>query len=95
MAKLTKDELIAKINDKLVDNSELAVELMEDVTDSFETIDTSEYEKQIEEEKAKYEELLKRYKDRFVSGEVIEEEEQVEVKDDKDAEVIDVKDIFE
>lgn len=95
MAKLTKDELIAKINDKLVDNSELAVELMEDVADSFETIDTSEYEKQIEEEKAKYEELLKRYKDRFVSGEVIEEEEQVEVKDDKDAEVIDVKDIFE
>lgn len=95
MAKLSKEELIAKINDKLVDNSELAVELMEDVTDSFETIDTSEYEKQIEEEKAKYEELLKRYKDRFVSGEVVEEEEQIEVKDDKDAEVIDVKDIFE
>ena len=95
MAKLTKDELIAKINEKLSDNSELAVELMEDITDSFETIDTSEYEKQIEEEKAKYEDLLQRYKDRFVSSEVIEEKEEVEEPAQEDAEVVDVKDIFE
>lgn len=95
MAKLSKDELIAKINEKLVDNSELAVELMEDVTDSFETIDTSEYEKQIEEEKSKYEELLKRYKDRFVSGEVIEEKEEIEEPKEEVAEVVDVRDIFE
>lgn len=95
MAKLTKEELIAKINDKLSDNSELAVELMEDITDSFETIDASEYEKQIEEEKAKYEDLLQRYKDRFVSAEVIEEKEEVEEPAQEDAEVIDVKDIFE
>ena len=95
MAKLTKDELIAKINEKLSDNSELAVELMEDITDSFDTIDTSEYEKQIEEEKAKYEDLLQRYKDRFVSAEVIEEKEEVEEPAQEDAEVIDVKDIFE
>ena len=71
MAKLSKDELIAKINDKLSDNSELAVELMEDITDSFVELDASEYEKQIEEEKAKYEDLLQRYKDRFVSADVI------------------------
>ena len=89
MAKLTKDELIAKINEKLSDNSELAVELMEDITDSFDTIDTSEYEKQIEEEKAKYEDLLQRYKDRFVSAEVIEEKEEVEEPAQEDAEVID------
>ena len=95
MAKLTKDELIAKINEKLSDNSELAVELMEDITDSFETIDTSEFEKQIEEEKAKYEDLLQRYKDRFVSAEVVEEKEEVEEPAQEDAEVIDVKDIFE
>ena len=95
MAKLTKDELIAKINEKLSDNSELAVELMEDISDSFETIDTSEYEKQIEEEKAKYEDLLQRYKDRFVSAEVVEEKEEVEESAPEDAEVIDVQDIFE
>lgn len=95
MAKLTKEELIAKINDKLSDNSELAVELMEDISDSFETLDTSEYERQIEEEKAKYEDLLQRYKDRFVSAEVVEEKEEVEEPAQEDAEVIDVKDIFE
>mgnify|MGYP003309215252 CR=1 FL=1 len=95
MAKLTKDELIAKINEKLSDNSELAVELMEDITDSFDTIDTSEYEKQIEEEKAKYEDLLQRYKDRFVSAEVIEEKEEVEEPAQEDAEVIDVEIISE
>ena len=97
MAKLSKDELIAKINDKLSDNSELAVELMEDITDSFVEFDASEYEKQIEEEKAKYEDLLQRYKDRFVSADVIEEKEEeiVEPANEEVAEVVDVKDIFD
>lgn len=97
MAKLTKEELIAKINDKLSDNSELAVELMEDITDSFVELDASEYEKQIEEEKAKYEDLLQRYKDRFVSADVIEEKEEevVEPTNEEVAEVVDVKDIFD
>lgn len=96
MAKLTKEELIAKINDKLSDNSELAVELMEDITDSFVEFDASEYEKQIEEEKSKYEDLLQRYKDRFVSADVIEEKEEVvEPAQEEVAEVVDVKDIFD
>ena len=90
MAKLSKEELIAKINEKLADNSELAVELMEDVTDSFE-IDNSE----LEALKIKYDELLQRYKDRFVNGEVeneIKEEEPVIEEEEK---VIDVQEIFE
>lgn len=95
MAKLSKDELLAKINEKLSDNSELAVELMEDISDSFETIDTSEWESKIEEEKAKYEDLLKRYKERFVSAEVVEEKEEIEEPTEPDAEVVDVQDIFE
>ena len=94
MAKLTKEELIAKINEKLSDNSELAVELMEDISDSFD-IDVSEYETKIEEEKAKYDDLLNRYKERFVSAEVIEEKEEVEEPTEENAEVVDVKDIFE
>ena len=94
MAKLTKDELLAKINEKLSD-SELAVELLEDISDSFETIDVSGYEQKIEEEKAKYEDLLQRYKDRFVSAEVVEEKEEIEEPKEEDAEVVDVKDIFE
>ena len=90
MAKLTKEELIAKVNEKLADNSELAVELMEDITDSFE-VDNSE----LEELKVKYDELLQRYKDRFVNGDIeneIKEEEPVIEEEEK---VIDVQEIFE
>ena len=35
MTKLSKDEIITKIEDKLGDNEELKIELMEDITDSF------------------------------------------------------------
>ena len=92
MAKLTKEELIAKVNDKLGDNAELAVELMEDITDSFESVDLSGYV-----EKVMYDELLQKYKDRFMSGEevkeIIKEEEKEELPEEE--EVIDVKEIFE
>lgn len=94
MAKLTKEELIAKVNEKLADNSELAIEFMEDITDSFEDVDLSGYV-----EKAMYDELLQRYKDRFVKGELDKDiakevEEPAEVVDEEEK-VIDVKDIFE
>lgn len=92
MAKLTKEELIAKINERLADNSELAVELMEDVTDSMEDAPvTNEYE-------AKYNELLERYKQRFISPEEALEELKGEETVDAPAEeekVIDVEDIYE
>lgn len=91
MAKLTKDELIAKVNDKLADNSELAVELMEDITDSFESVDLSGYV-----EKILYDELLDKYKSRFLAPEEVKEEEKVEVMDEEpQEEVIDVEEIFE
>ena len=92
MAKLTKEELLAKINERLADNSELAVELMEDVSDSMEDAPvTNEYE-------AKYNELLERYKQRFISPEVAEEElkgEETVDAPDEEEKVIDVEDIFE
>ena len=92
MAKLTKEELIAKVNEKLGDNSELAVELMEDITDSWET-EVAESE----EYKAKYEELLNKYKERFLNGaEEVKEELKEEVAlEEPNEEVIDVQDIFE
>lgn len=94
MAKLTKEELIAKVNDKLADNNELAIEFMEDITDSFENVDLSGYV-----EKAIYDELLQKYKDRFVKGELDKDiakevEEPAEVVEEEEK-VIDVKDIFE
>ena len=90
MAKLTKEELIAKVNEKLTDNSELAVELMEDITDSFENIDLSGYV-----EKVVYEELLQKYKDRFLNPEEVKEEIKEEVIDNEEEKVIDIQDIFE
>lgn len=92
MAVLTKEELIAKVNDKLTDNNELAVELMEDITDSFKDIDLSAYV-----EKVVYDELLQKYKDRFMNPEsvkddVIDEEEKIESEEDN---VVDVTEIFE
>lgn len=90
MAKLSKEELIAKINERLADNSELAVELMEDVTDSWD-VDTSE----LDSLKVKYDELLQRYKDRFVSGEEVTAEEKEPEVVEEDEKVIDIQDIFE
>lgn len=91
--KLSKDELIAKINGYAIDDN-VKIELMEDVTDSFEnTVDTSE----TDELKAKYEELKQKYKDRFLKGE--ETEKEKETKDETDnpemeeKEVIDIKEI--
>ena len=91
MAKLSKEELIAKINEKLADNSELAIELMEDITDSFENVDLSGYV-----EKVAYEELLQKYKDRFLNPEEVKEEiKEEEVIDSEEDKVIDVQEIFE
>ena len=90
MAKLTKDEFIKKYNEKLADNNELAVELMEDITDSIES-DISE----LEDMKKKYDDLLNRYKERFMAPEEVveevKEEQPTEVVDEE--EVIDVKEI--
>ena len=91
MAKLTKEELIAKVNDKLGENPELAVELMEDITDSFEDVDLSGYI-----EKIVYDELLQKYKDRFLSGEEVKEViEEEKIEEEPADEVIDVQEIFE
>ena len=91
MAKLSKEELIAKVNEKLADNSELAIELMEDITDSFENVDLSGYV-----EKVVYEELLQKYKDRFLNPEEVKEEiKEEEVVDNEEEKVIDVQEIFE
>lgn len=90
MAKLTKEELIAKVNEKLADNSELAVELMEDITDSFENVDLSGYV-----EKVVYEELLQKYKDRFLNPEEVKEIKEEEKVDESEEKVIDIQDIFE
>lgn len=89
MAKLTKEEFIKKYNEKLADNNELAVELMEDITDSIDA-DIGE----LEDMKKKYDDLLNRYKERFMSAdEVVEEIKEDATEEIDEEEVIDVKEI--
>lgn len=87
--KLSKEELIAKINGYEIDDT-IKIELLEDVTDSMDvTVDNTE---EIEELKTKYEELKEKYKERFLSGKETEEKEEEE-EEEKEEEVIDVKEI--
>ena len=68
MTKLSKDEIITKIEDKLGDNEELKIELMEDITDSFneDKSELIEMENKFEDMKSKYEDLQAKYKERFI-----------------------------
>ena len=96
MAKLSKDELIKKVSEKVMDE-DVSIELMEDITDSFdtETVDTSSEDKaRIEELETKLKEIRDKYKERFLKGsdekEDIDESEDTEM---KEKEVIDIKEI--
>lgn len=94
MAKLSKDELLKKITEKITDE-DLVIELMEDISDSLDV--SSEEEKKVLEDKIndlelKLEDLKTKYKERFLKGEVIEEVKE-EIEEPKEEEVIDIKEI--
>lgn len=87
--KLNKEELINKINGLEIDDT-VKVELMEDVTDSFEVPDNSGNE----ELQAKYDELMTKYKERFLKTSDKKEDDEEDDKEElKEEEVIDVKEI--
>ncbi len=90
--KLSKDELIAKINDKVMDE-DVKIELMEDITDSVETEgSTNEEDKQrIEELETKYKDLQEKYKERFLNSNTKEDKE--EMIDNEEEKTIDIKEI--
>lgn len=91
MAKLTKEELIAKINEKELPE-EFKIELMEDITDSFGESEEMVTKEEFESITNKYEELLGKYKERFLdSKEEVKKED--EDKEYEEKEVIDVKEI--
>ena len=95
MTKLSKDEIITKINDKLGDNEELKVELMEDITDSFDEDKTElkEMEDKLNDMTSKYDNLLNSYKERFMNPSEVKE---IEVKNpyyEEEKDVIDIREI--
>lgn len=97
MAKLSKEELIKKVSEKVMDE-DVQIELMEDITDSMETetVDTSSEDKErISELETQVKELKQKYKERFLKG--FDEKEEKEDEDEdvelKEKEVIDIKEI--
>lgn len=90
--KMSKEELIKKINESEI-SDEMKVSLMEDITDSFEDVQETDLSGYVEKEK--YDELLEKYKARFLSGDDKEDkkEDEDETEELKEEEVIDVKEI--
>ena len=93
MAKLSKDELLKKITERVTDE-DLVIELMEDISDSLDV--SFEDEKKVLEEKisdleSKLEDLKTKYKERFLQGDIVEKE--IEIEEPKEEEVIDIKEI--
>lgn len=103
MSKLTVDEFNQKWSEKLKDNEDLAIELMEDASDSFKNDMEEDINKLREEKDAEITriseelaDLKTRYKERFltpVSKELIEEIKEVEPVELQEEEVIDIKEI--
>lgn len=97
MAKLSKEELLSKITERITDE-DLSIELMEDISDSIGGDDSesvkAEYEAKISELTSALEELKKKYKERFLKGEESEEEKTEEPSEElEEKEVIDVEEI--
>lgn len=93
MAKLSKEELLKKISEKVLDN-DLSVELLEDITDSMDVSDDAEkqvLQDKIAELESKLEELKAKYKERFLTNDKSEEPEEPE--EPKEENIIDIKEI--
>jgi hypothetical protein len=95
--KLSKEELIAKVNEK-IENVDLAIELIEDITDSFELADTSELDNKISELTEELSNLKEKYKNRFLGipenpGETSGAGEGEKVPELETKDVVDIKEI--
>ena len=93
MAKLSKEELLKKISEKVLDN-DLSVELLEDITDSMDVSDDAEkqaLQDKIAELESKLEELKAKYKERFLTNDKSEDPEEPE--EPKEENIIDIKEI--
>lgn len=96
--KLSKQELKQRISDAITDNDDLVISLLEDVEDSMfensESVIDETKMKELEELKWKYDDLKLKYKERFLKGDDVEDEDAKEDDEElKEEEVIDVKEI--
>lgn len=96
--KLSKQELKQRISDAITDNDDLVISLLEDIEDSMvensESVMDETKMKELEELKWKYNDLKLKYKERFLKGEDVKEDEDKEDGEElKEEEVIDIKEI--
>lgn len=96
--KLSKQELKQRISDAITDNDDLVISLLEDIEDSMvensESVMDETKMKELEELKWKYDDLKAKYKERFLKGDDVENEDAKEDDEElKEEEVIDVKEI--
>lgn len=93
--KLSKEELKKKITEVVADE-DTQITLLEDIEDSFvESEDGDKVEKTAYDElEIKYNDLKSKYKERFLKGDDVEDEDVKEDDEElKEEEVIDVKEI--
>lgn len=95
MAKLTKEEFNTKYSEKITDNDDLVIELMEDFSDSISEDEKAELDslkEEIENKDAEIAELKRKYKERFLDSAKTEEKE-VNEDNIEEKEIIDIKEI--
>ena len=99
--KLNKEELKKKVNEIVTDN-DVAIQLLEDIEDSFDEsaeVDNTkidELQAKIDEQQSKIDELQEKYKERFLTGNKEEKTEDKKPEEDDGLEeknIIDIKEI--
>lgn len=92
MAKITREELIDKINNYDGVNDDIKIELMEDITDSFDDSELVSLREEISNTKDELDDLKRKYKERFSEIKEVKKDEVDDIyKEEK--EYIDVKEI--
>ena len=92
--KLEKDELKAKVGE-LVQDNDIAIQLLEDIEDSMGKEDTSkidELQNKLNDTQARLDDMQEKYKQRFLDGDTKEEPKQ-ERNELVEKEYIDIKEI--
>lgn len=99
--KLNKEELKKKVNEIVTDN-DVAIQLLEDIEDSFDEsaeVDNTkidELQAKIDEQQSKIDELQEKYKERFLTGNKEEKTEDKKPEEDdglEEKDIIDIKEI--
>lgn len=99
--KLNKEDLKKKVNEIVTDN-DVAIQLLEDIEDSFDEsaeVDQTkidELQAKIDEQQSKIDELQEKYKERFLTGNKEEKTEDKKPEEDdglEEKDIIDIKEI--